>query len=971
MSTTLKSVSILTLLFLSISVQSQSLHHMQGEVLIQVSKNVQSDKILSLLRSTHGPDIDYQLEQVTSEPMNIWKVTTDYTSVSEYDLMRNLEGNSFFGACQLNHTVKKRVIPNDPEFEELYHFVNRGQNSGIIDADYDAEDAWDLTTGGTTVNGDEIVIAVIDDGLDGDHEDLVDNLWVNEAEIRDNGIDDDDNGFIDDYFGWDTDRNNPDIFDEGGHAVPLFGIIGAKGNNGTGVVGVNWDVKMMVIQGGGDEASTLAAYAYPYAFRKLYNETQGEEGAFVVATNSSFGIDNLFPEDTPLWCEFFETLGSVGIISCGATTNENADVDEVGDIPSTCRSDFFIGVTNLNNREEKVFEAGFGKESIDLAAFGEDIFTTSIQNRYATSSGTSEATPFVTGLVGLMYSLDCPFIADMSLSDPANAAMLIKKTLLNSVQKVPSLEDLVATGGRMNMNTSLRLLSEVCEACGTIISTSVDNRTDVMVDVRWDNGNGNSGANIRWRSEGSQNWSTQNGVSSPYTINGLSGCNNYEYQLQSVCNGNSSDWGPTFTFESEGCCVLPADVEFEIVGSTAQFTWTSIFAAREYLIESRPVGEAAWVREFVEDNDYSLVFQENCSAYDVRMKVICGGEETLFSEQMIVKNDCGACSSEDYCNINNIDNTFEWIDSVYFANDNFFSGRDDRAFASNTNIKSFTVTQGQETEVRVVPRFQSSSADENFAVFIDWNQNQRFDSDEEILSETSSTAVMNSITVPEDARLGPTRMRVIMAFSRVPTGCGATGFRFGEVEDYCVIVEEVPGECDVDSQLSINNVKNNRATLRWNTDENIISYVLRYKQAAASNWIELSEITDSLFISDLTKCTDYEAQIKNICSIDTSRYSSSIFFQTKCTDNTFEITPNFASIFPNPFSNNINIALKENLIDGSIELINIQGQILRSVDIDGSTNDYSFETSDLMSGVYLLRVANKTQAAFKKVIKLD
>ena len=951
-------------------ISAQSLTHRQGELLIKVPMNATAAGVDKLVKKTTGLLTPYKLEQVTDLPLNIWKITIDYKTNSEASLMKQLEQEPFFEACQYNYLIKKRIIPNDPEFDRLYHYINNGQNSGVLDADYDAEEAWDLTTGGTTINEDEIVVAVIDDGLDGEHEDLSNNIWINEAEIRDNGIDDDNNGYVDDYFGWDTDRDNSDIFDEGGHAVPLFGIIGAVGNNSRGVVGVNWDVKMMVVQGGGDQASTLAAYAYPFKFRKLYNETNGQQGAFVVVTNSSFGIDKLFPEDAPLWCEYYDILGSVGILSCGATTNENFNVDEVGDIPSTCESDFFIGVTNIDNREQKVIQAGFGKKSIDLAAFGEDIYTTSIDNKYKISSGTSEAAPFVTGLIALMYSLDCPVLADLSRSDPSAAAMLVKDALLTSVQPVSSLAEITVTGGRMNMNTALTLLADICDDCGTIITTAVSDRTDTQVNISWNAGNGNTATNIRYRIEGSSTWTTINNVSSPYTLSGLSGCLAYEYQFQSQCGTVGNDWGPTFCFESEGCCVLPEDVSFEIVGSTAVFDWSSIFAAQQYLVEYRPIDEAGWVREFIDDSQFTLVFTEDCTAYVTRLKVVCGGEETLFSEEVIVKNECGACSSDEYCTIVNLDNTFEWIDSVYFADKAFQSGMDESAFANNTNIKSFNVLHGQTTEIRVVPRFQSSSTEENFAVFVDWNQDLRFDDDEEILIATNNGPVSAQITVPEDALLGPTRMRVLMAFSKKPSGCGTTGFRFGEVEDYCVFVEQEAGECDINSGLSVDKIKRNAATIRWNLNNDVISYAVRYKKASATNWIEQSEIADSLRLTDLQKCTDYETQIKTICGIDTSRYSASVFFKTKCTDNTFEIDPSFATVDPNPFNFSLQIRLTKELLIGKIDLINNQGQIIRSSDISRNTLQYSFDTNELSDGIYFIRIHSGEQIAYKKLLKL-
>ncbi|MCB0211363.1 MAG: S8 family serine peptidase, partial [Anaerolineae bacterium] len=134
------------------------------------------------------------------------------------------------------------TLPNDPEFGEMWGLHNIGQDGGTPDADIDAPEAWDITTGSKTV-----VVAVIDSGVDRNHEDLADNIWTNPGEIPNNGIDDDNNGFIDDVYGWDfsDDDNDPSPAGGGclGHGTHVSGTIGAMGNNNIGVTGVNWNVK--------------------------------------------------------------------------------------------------------------------------------------------------------------------------------------------------------------------------------------------------------------------------------------------------------------------------------------------------------------------------------------------------------------------------------------------------------------------------------------------------------------------------------------------------------------------------------------------------------------------------------------------------------------------------------------------------------------------------------------------------------
>jgi hypothetical protein len=143
------------------------------------------------------------------------------------------------------------------------------------------------------------------------HSDLTDNLWKNHKEIPGNGIDDDGNGYVDDYEGWNAVSQNGNVYSSGSHGLNVAGIIGARGNNEMGVSGMNWDIKIMQIRlSQVREDNVLRAYEYALSHRKRYNESGGIEGAFVVATNSSWGIDRGRPEDAPLWCAFYDSLGN-------------------------------------------------------------------------------------------------------------------------------------------------------------------------------------------------------------------------------------------------------------------------------------------------------------------------------------------------------------------------------------------------------------------------------------------------------------------------------------------------------------------------------------------------------------------------------------------------------------------------------------------------------------------------------------
>lgn len=162
-----------------------------------------------------------------------------------------------------NYTAQAQpTTPNDPSFTALWGLNNTGQTGGTADADIDAPEAWDLTTGGTAA-----VVAVLDTGVLYTHPDLVANMWTNPGEIPANGIDDDANGFIDDVFGIDTLNNDTNPIDDNGHGSHVSGTIGARGNNAVGVAGVNWVVKIMALKflsagGSGFFSGAIAALNY-------------------------------------------------------------------------------------------------------------------------------------------------------------------------------------------------------------------------------------------------------------------------------------------------------------------------------------------------------------------------------------------------------------------------------------------------------------------------------------------------------------------------------------------------------------------------------------------------------------------------------------------------------------------------------------------------------------------------------------
>ena len=375
-------------------------------------------------------------------------------------MSRQLSKLPGFLALQPNYYLSPRSIePDDPYFESQWA-LSRIQ----------APEAWEFTTGGSTALGDPIVVAVMDDGFDLEHPDLVDNLWVNEIEQQGiPGLDDDGNGYIDDVQGWnfDSETNNLPIKS---HGTAVLGILGASGNNGTGIAGINWNVKIipMVVRTIGD---MIEAYTYAYQFRKKHNETAGTEGALVVTTSASLGFNKVFCSEFPAMEAILDSLGQVGVLNVAATANGDWNVDEEGDIPTSCVSESVIAVTNADRNDEKFMQAAYGALSIDLGAPGgapdQGTFTTAPPGAYDESfGGTSAACPHVAGGVALLYAMPSMAFAQQVRDNPAEAARVIKEAILEGADSLDAFQDITLSGGRLNLYQSALYLHGYLQSIG-------------------------------------------------------------------------------------------------------------------------------------------------------------------------------------------------------------------------------------------------------------------------------------------------------------------------------------------------------------------------------------------------------------------------------------------------------------------------------------------------------------------------
>jgi hypothetical protein len=445
--------------------QAISTDRATGEAIIQLVKSdITIEQVIGQL-NRKWPEADVAVERVLAPRWRIYLLRFDENAISistsEKTIMSTLRSTPGVAAAQWNHLVEERAQPDDTNWAEQIDMRLIGM-----------EQTWENSTGGLTPAGDTIVVAILEQGMQPGHPDLLPNMWRNWRETPGNGIDDDNNGYVDDYTGFNA-RTELDAEDGNGrsHGTSVHGIVGARGNNNQGVSGVNWTVKMMPILECIQVSEIIAGYNYVADLRRTYNETGGQRGAFVVATNASFGIDNEFASEHPLWCAVYDELGQVGILSIGATTNRNVDVDIVGDMPTTCTSEFLVTVTNVAaNTGQKVEAAGYGSTSIDMGAPGQGSYTTvngtpDMPARYGSFGGTSAACPHVTGAVALMYSLKCDgFVAD-ARTNPLRCTERVRDALLHNLQREPTLSG-TKTSGRLNVAYIVRDVEELC--AGTV-----------------------------------------------------------------------------------------------------------------------------------------------------------------------------------------------------------------------------------------------------------------------------------------------------------------------------------------------------------------------------------------------------------------------------------------------------------------------------------------------------------------------
>ncbi len=443
-------------------------NHLSNQVIVQLNPKNEFNFVRKSVLS----------RQVISKNWAIFLIEIDTQIIDLETFITQTQKDKNVLNVQKNHILALRNAPND----SLY------QNGRIWQSDIlGLEKAWQHTTGGLTALGDTIVVAVIDNGCDILHPDLQANIWKNNSEIADNQIDDDQNGFIDDVRGWAVSRQSDTIFTQM-HGTAVSGLIGAVGNNQIGSVGINWNIKIMQLIA--NEASTsivesniIQAYDYIATMRHLYAQSNGQRGAYIVATNASFGIDNAQSADFPVWCNIYDSLGALGILSVAATSNAEKDIDLAGDMPTACGSDFLISAAAINQNGQ--LQGGFGRETVDLCA-PVGVMTSKPNQTYGLFSGTSAASPQIAASIALLHAYPNINWALFNKTELKTAALLLKAILFQTVDKLPNIQKFLHTGGRLNLGRAMeRLHQRYTAAAQTELLAVYPNPSQDVFWVKW------------------------------------------------------------------------------------------------------------------------------------------------------------------------------------------------------------------------------------------------------------------------------------------------------------------------------------------------------------------------------------------------------------------------------------------------------------------------------------------------------
>ena len=469
--------------------------------------------------------------------------------------LNELVANPLVETAELDARISIASLPDDPGFSQLWGLNNTGQTGGTADADVDAPEAWNIETGTA------VMVGVIDTGIDYTHPDLAANVWTNPLEIPGNGIDDDDNGYVDDVHGYDFANRDGDPMDDHGHGTHVAGTIAAVANNGIGVAGVSWHAKVMALKfldAGGSGWASDAVDALNYAT---------DMGAKI--TNNSWGGG----EYSTALRDAIASANSGGAVFVAAAGNYASNNDTTPFYPAGYDGPNVIVVAATDSNDSLASFSNFGRSTVHLGAPGVGIYSTvpavgagccSSPTRYATLNGTSMAAPHVSGAAALLIS-----------HYPGLTPTQVRQRLAFSGDPVPALANTTLSGRRLNLAGMLEQDDIPPDATTDFHVLTHSSRS---VRLGWtatgDDGSGGIAASYELRSSTAPitagNFAAATllpslprpavpGMAESFTITGLAFSTRYYFALRVIDNAGNASPLATATVQTDGAVVVFQD----------------------------------------------------------------------------------------------------------------------------------------------------------------------------------------------------------------------------------------------------------------------------------------------------------------------------------------------------------------------------------------------------------------------------
>lgn len=461
MNTLIKLFTISISLSLSITVLADCNDFVPGQVLIKFKQNQKTSNKASLKTQMKAntlktfPKLNVELWDFSgsNKKIDIKAIVEQY---KDHPDIEYIEPNYIYHIPEVviddtpipNNNRSSKIsanAPNDPEFNNQWYLDN--PPNGV---DINAPEAWEVTKKSPSVK-----VAILDGGIDWKHEDLVNNIWQNSGEdinndgiliyneltkiwevdsVDINGIDDDNNGYIDDIIGWDFINNDNNPMDDVGHGTQVAGIIGAVGNNNIGIAGISWDLELAALKIFDSEGASCSDIIEAVNY--------SVEMGFPIS-NNSWGDGNCDNGSETLRDAIADAQDNAQLFIASAGNN-GSDNDEFTYYPASYDFDNIIAVAALANSEQLIPSSNYGATLVDIAAPGQNIRTTFINNDYNNFFQTSSAAPQVTAACALIKYLNPNFTFNQ-----------IKNTVLSSATETPQLFGIVSTNGRLNLAAAL------------------------------------------------------------------------------------------------------------------------------------------------------------------------------------------------------------------------------------------------------------------------------------------------------------------------------------------------------------------------------------------------------------------------------------------------------------------------------------------------------------------------------------